>query len=1012
MPGIAETKDLGEFLRGFVDNNAKRAALAASVGELAGRVRSLHHVLGPRGMRDLAAVMLYYGSPLTAGAICRLEADRVRVGPDHRAVIAAESGAVPIPDEVSTVLAGYIEARERTKGLFMDAGDGHNLDEEGLFDLVRSFPNHELTRRLGFFYPVSSKSEFPVLPTPLRMDADPRYTGKGVAIAFIDTGFYPHPDLVRPEKRIVAYKDIGNPKAHRSDFEKTMGNAWHGMQTSVSACGNGFLSGGIYRGIAWNANLALLKARGVKDTTSSSIARCIEWCIKKKDIYNIRIINISLGMDEEIAYRESIINAAAEDAIQAGIVVLAAAGNDPNEPITPPASAPSVITVGGLNDMNSLSMEDYRMYWSSYGKTIDGFMKPEVIAPGILVAAPILPGSDLYEMAQLLWKSRELTDDELSALLKANVGLLHITPDMATLPPKKARKAVEQIVKSQKLIHPFYQHVDGTSFSSPIVASVVAQMIEANPRLRPMEIKEILMRTAVRATGLPVERQGHGIVSPRRAVECAVAMLPRGKAFSAQSPLTGREEVLMFDLPSLKNNDILFTYKTSKVSSVLLTGDFNGWNAVSAPMTMDTDGNWTITRRFPESGTYRYKFIADGRWTHDPINFDREHDGFGGFNSLIRIHTSERTPALLDEIDAGLKRTPVGTAPATHAGLLGSLDGILQLPQISKAPCVREFYLTRAFRAISRLKGISPSMGSAVAVLYSCGVLVKTRDFCLGLDIVTGRHVWGVNWAVPDSLVDRLVSMMDVLFITHRDPDHFDYDLACAMVKAGKIVVAPTIIVDFLPRGALGCGAGEKREIYSAEGRKLGITVETFEGRKNVRGCETGDLLMYRLIDRDGTSLVFTGDCDYTDSSLLSAARGWTTPTREGEEAATIAPDSLVPAAAGSSTEPTVVATAVETAGSDSSAGSDVAQQPAPGYGVDLLFVRGGPVRRDEGAVESLRRIIEAARPRTVFPVHIEEVGRSVGFGRESYSGAVELLERLGVRGHVMTWGEVLESSW
>src|SRR5512141_3028654 len=34
-----------------------------------------------------------------------------------------------------------------------------------------------------------------VLPTPLRMDADERFTGRGVTMAFLDSGFYAHPDL-------------------------------------------------------------------------------------------------------------------------------------------------------------------------------------------------------------------------------------------------------------------------------------------------------------------------------------------------------------------------------------------------------------------------------------------------------------------------------------------------------------------------------------------------------------------------------------------------------------------------------------------------------------------------------------------------------------------------------------------------------------------------------------------------------------------------------------------------
>src|SRR6059058_163002 len=47
-----------------------------------------------------------------------------------------------------------------------------------------------------------------VLSTPLRMDADELFTGRGITIAFLDSGFYPHPDLTKPRNRILAYHNI------------------------------------------------------------------------------------------------------------------------------------------------------------------------------------------------------------------------------------------------------------------------------------------------------------------------------------------------------------------------------------------------------------------------------------------------------------------------------------------------------------------------------------------------------------------------------------------------------------------------------------------------------------------------------------------------------------------------------------------------------------------------------------------------------------------------------------
>ena len=58
-----------------------------------------------------------------------------------------------------------------------------------------------------------------VLPTPLRMDADERFTGRGVTMAFLDSGFYAHPDLTEPRNRIVAYHSIFAEEGDETSLE-------------------------------------------------------------------------------------------------------------------------------------------------------------------------------------------------------------------------------------------------------------------------------------------------------------------------------------------------------------------------------------------------------------------------------------------------------------------------------------------------------------------------------------------------------------------------------------------------------------------------------------------------------------------------------------------------------------------------------------------------------------------------------------------------------------------------
>src|SRR2546429_4891080 len=136
-----------------------------------------------------------------------------------------------------------------------------------------------------------------VLPTPLRMNADERFTGRGVTIAFLDSGFYGHGDLTRPENRIVAYHSIFDAEDDRTSLETTDVASWHGMMTSVVAAGNGYLSQGFYRSIAPDAKVALVKVGRTGHIPDEHIVRGLEWVLENSRKYDIRIINISAGAD-------------------------------------------------------------------------------------------------------------------------------------------------------------------------------------------------------------------------------------------------------------------------------------------------------------------------------------------------------------------------------------------------------------------------------------------------------------------------------------------------------------------------------------------------------------------------------------------------------------------------------------------------------------------------------------------------------------------------------------------
>ncbi len=370
-----------------------------------------------------------------------------------------------------------------------------------------------------------------VLPTPLRMNADERFTGRGVTIAFLDSGFYAHDDLTKPENRIVAYHSIFDVEDDRTSLETTDVASWHGMMTSVVAAGNGHLSDGFYRGLAPEAKVVLVKIGRTGHIPDEHIGRGLEWVLDNRKKYDIRVVNISAGGDFEKPYLDSSLCQIVERAVGQGLIVVCAVGNagmSPGHPVLPPANSPSAISVGGLDDQNSLDRARRGMYRSSYGPTIDGLQKPEIIAPGIWVAAPILPATPTADEAQLCAELDTAPDESLRAIIDSHAGVDKDFDEARDLPFPLLRQLITIKLREGNVISQHYKYVDGTSFASPIVASIAACLLEANPALTPQQVKRILIDTAERVPGIEVERQGWGVVDPRKAV--AVALATRGRA--------------------------------------------------------------------------------------------------------------------------------------------------------------------------------------------------------------------------------------------------------------------------------------------------------------------------------------------------------------------------------------------------------------------------------------------------------------------------------------------------
>lgn len=372
-------------------------------------------------------------------------------------------------------------------------------------------------------YPFYQPGEAKLLPTSERIGALPDYTGRGVVMAFIDAGFYPHPDL---GKRILIHADATTNHIIEHEGHKFSANelSWHGQMTTVIAAGDGHSSDGKYRGVAPHAALVLIKVSTPQgQVKEADILRGIRWLLDTYQRFNVRVLNISVGGDFESYDPEHPLYRAVRELTERGITVVAAAGNRGSSYMVPPASAPEAITVGGVDDRNTLDQSAWTLYHHSYGAAYDGTIKPDILAPAAWIASPILPDSAIAREAE--WLAPLLDANDSAA---AQQWLKEVWTDLGLANAEidsNLQFTLQQRIHKHKLIDAHHQHVDGTSVAAAITSSVVAQMLEANSRLTPQQIRAILSASARPLPGVSRERQGAGVIDAAKAV-LAAQMLP------------------------------------------------------------------------------------------------------------------------------------------------------------------------------------------------------------------------------------------------------------------------------------------------------------------------------------------------------------------------------------------------------------------------------------------------------------------------------------------------------
>lgn len=273
-------------------------------------------------------------------------------------------------------------------------------------------------------------------------------SGKGVTVAVIDTGIYPHLDFLCPANKIAFFKDFVKDKLISYD------DNGHGTFVSGIIGGSGVVNNK-YRGIAPDCTLIGLKALDHNGETGAfTILQAMQWVYDNKNRFNIKVCCMSFGSNP-LNNNDPLLKGA-EKLWNSGIIVVAAAGNSgPNEEtIKSPGISSRIITVGALNDKRDRDENFNPKFFeiaefSSRGPAFN-YYKPDCVASGVNIKG----------------------------------------------------------LKNDKQL---FTQMSGTSVATPIVAGVCALLCEKYPKITPNQMKIMLLNNC-KALTKNHNIEGYGII--------------------------------------------------------------------------------------------------------------------------------------------------------------------------------------------------------------------------------------------------------------------------------------------------------------------------------------------------------------------------------------------------------------------------------------------------------------------------------------------------------------------
>jgi serine protease AprX len=319
--------------------------------------------------------------------------------------------------------------------------------------------------------PIKSKLNNAVAAVMADYAAALGYDGKGIGVAVIDSGVHLNDDLkdAYGKSRVVNAADtIGGG----TDDHYGHGTHIAGIISGIgkySSCADCTVK---IKGVAPGVRIINFHALNDEGSgTDSSVINAIAKAIALKDVYNIRVMNLSLGRSVFESYKDDPLCRAVEAAWKAGIVVVVAAGNDGRDnsagtdgygTINAPGNDPFVITVGAMNTKATPGRsDDVPASYSSKGPTlIDHIVKPDLVAPGNRIVS-LQTGGTLR----------------------------------STFPGNRVAFSYYQSTNKTTLSDRYYV-LSGTSMATGVVSGAAAILLQQNPSLTPDQVKARLMLTA------------------------------------------------------------------------------------------------------------------------------------------------------------------------------------------------------------------------------------------------------------------------------------------------------------------------------------------------------------------------------------------------------------------------------------------------------------------------------------------------------------------------------------